>query len=71
MFELFGLVVALIVLVPVAILAGVVVAALWGVSHILGFAWQVFWGVFGVLFGLVFLFGMLALGGLGLLAALF
>ncbi len=64
MFELFGLVAGGLVMIPILIVAGLVIAVLCGVGHIFGFVWELFWGVFGVAFGLLFVVGIVALVGL-------
>ena len=70
MFELFGLAAGAIVLIPLLVVAGIVIAVLCGVGHLLGFVWELVWGVFGVGFGLLFVFGMLAFVGLSVFLAI-
>ena len=65
MFELFGLFIGALVLAPIVIVIGLVIAALCGLGNILGFVWELVWGVFGVawgIFGLVI--GLLVIVGL-------
>lgn len=70
MFELFGLVAGAVVLVPILIVAGLILAVLCGAGQIFGFVWELFWGVFGVAFGLLFVFGMMAFVALSVFLAI-